>query len=138
MHFEKQVIDVERKNIMEKDMEKVTVLQENEEVGTVKIADDVVANIAGIAAKEVEGVSLAGLTGNEIMNRVSKKGNAKGITAVVENQKVNVEVAVVIDYGYNILAVCTKVQEKVKTAVENMTGLVCSGVDVRIVAVNVK
>lgn len=123
---------------MEKDVERVTVLQENEEVGTVRIADDVVANIAGIAAKEVEGVSLAGLAGNEIMNRVSKKGNAKGITAIVENQKVNVEVAVVIDYGYNILSVCTKVQEKVKTAVENMTGLECNAVDVRIVAVNVK
>jgi len=129
---------IQKGKLMEKDLQKSIVLQENEEVGTVKIADDVVASIAGIAANEVDGISLAVMPSNEIMNRVAKKGNAKGVTATVENHKVDIEVDVIVDYGYNILVACTKVQEKVKSAVESMTGLECNEVNVRIAAVNVK
>lgn len=122
---------------MEKEVEKKTVvLQEKEEIGFVKISDDVVANIAGIAAKEVEGVSLAS-AGNELMSKVSKKGTSKGVTAEVINNTVKIEIAIVIDYGYNIPATCTKVQEKAKNAVENMTGLECVDVSIRIAAVKV-
>ncbi len=123
---------------MEKELEKKTVvLQEKEEVGAVKISDDVVAAIAGIAAKEVEGVSLASVAGNEIMSRVSKKGTSKGVSADVDNNKVKIEIAIVIDYGYNIPATCAKIQEKAKNAVENMTGLECTDVNIRIAAVKV-
>lgn len=123
---------------MEKELEKKTVvLQEKEEVGAVKISDDVVAAIAGIAAKEVEGVSLASVAGNELMSRVSKKGTSKGVSADVDNNTVKIEIAIVIDYGYNIPATCAKIQEKAKNAVENMTGLECTDVNIRIAAVKV-
>ena len=66
---------------MEKTMEQNTyVLQEDEDLGTVKIADDVVAMIAGLAATEVEGVSaMAGNISNELLSRMGVKNLAKGV-----------------------------------------------------------
>ena len=122
-------------NVMER---KTTELQDNDEKGSVKIADDVVASIAGIAAQEVKGIHLNTVVNNEIMNRVNKKGNSKGVTAEINEEGVFVELSVVVDYGVNIPATCTKIQEKVKAAIENMTGLVCTDVNVSIAAVNVK
>lgn len=123
---------------MEKAVEQNTyVLQESDELGTVKIADDVVAVIAGLAATEVEGVvSMAGNISNELMSKMGVKNLAKGVKVEVFNKNVKVDLALVVAYGYNIPAVSQKVQEKVKSTIENMTGLEVTDVNVRIAGVN--
>lgn len=125
---------------MEKEMDRNTyVLQENENIGTVKIADDVVAMIAGLAATEVEGVSaMAGNITNELMGKAGVKRLTKGVKVDVLEKNVTVDLAVMMEYGYNIPATCQKVQTKVKTAIENMTGLHVSDVNIRIASVNMQ
>lgn len=105
-------------------------------IGTVQIADDVVAIIAGIAATEVEGVaSMAGNLTRELIAKLGVKNLSKGVKVEVTESEVSVEVTLNVDYGYNVPEVSTKVQERVKTAIENMTGLTVSEVNVKIAGV---
>ncbi len=124
---------------MEQEFSKNTfVLQENEEIGSVKIADDVVAMIAALAATEVEGVAaMSGNMTNEFLSRVGVKNAAKGTRVEVFQKKVKVDLAITIEYGFNIPATCQRVQTKVKNAVENMTGLEVTDVNIRIAGINV-
>lgn len=123
---------------MEKTLEQNTyVLQEDDDFGTVKIADDVVASIAGIAATEVEGVvSMAGNIGNELKSKMGVKNLAKGVKVEVIGKSVKADIALIVEYGYSIPAVSQKVQGKVKSTIENMTGLTVTDVNVRIAGVN--
>lgn len=106
-------------------------------LGEVRIADEVVAIIAGLAATEVEGVSsMAGNITNELVSKLGMKNLSKGIKVDVKDNIVRVDVALNICFGYAIPEVSVKVQEKVKSAIENMTGLEVSSVNVRIAAVN--
>ena len=108
-----------------------------DKLGEVKIADEVVAIIAGLASTEVEGVSsMAGNITNELVSRLGMKNLSKGIRVDVSDGVVRVDVALNIAYGYAIPDVSSKVQEKVKSAIENMTGLEASGVNVRIASVD--
>lgn len=114
------------------------VLQEDENKGTIKIADDVVARIAVIAATEVEGISaMAGNVTADLLQKVGVKNLAKGVRVEVNERKVKIQLALVMEYGYNIPSTCQYVQTKVKTTVENMTGLEVQDVDVRIAGVNI-
>ena len=125
---------------MDKELDRKTlVLQEDENIGAVKIADDVVAMIASLAASEVEGVSAVGnnLT-NDLMSKVGVKNLAKGVKVDVKESKVIVDVVVSMEYGFNIPATSRKVQDKVKAAIENMTGLSCAEVNIRIAGVKVQ
>lgn len=125
---------------MDKDLDRKTlVLQEDENIGAVKIADDVVAMIASLAASEVEGVSAVGnnLT-NDLMSKVGVKNLAKGVKVDVKETKVVVDVVVSMEYGFNIPATSRKIQDKVKAAIENMTGLSCAEVNIRIAGVKVQ
>ena len=125
---------------MEKDTKKtVFVLQDSENCGTVQIADDVVAMVAGIAATEIDGVSaMAGNITNELMSKVGMKKLTKGVRVEVIGKRVVVDLAVTMKYGYNIPATCQKVQARVKNAIENMTGLKVEYVNVRIVTVQMQ
>lgn len=125
---------------MEKAMEsKTVVLEEKGNVGVVQIADDVVAMIASLAATEVEGVSaMVGNITNELMGKVGMKKLTKGVRVEVVDGCVKVNLAVTMEYGYNIPATCHQVQAKVKAAVENMTGLNCTDVNIRIAGIKVK
>lgn len=112
------------------------VLKAEENVGVVRIADDVVAMIASLATTEVEGVSaMAGNITNELMSKVGVKKLTKGVRVEVLDNNVTVDLAVTMDYGYNIPATCQQVQAKVKAAVENMTGLSCTDVNIRIAGI---
>lgn len=125
---------------MEKEIDKSTVvLKADDSIGAVQIADDVVAMIASLATTEVEGVSaMAGNITNELMSKVGMKSLTKGVKVDVIENNVTVDLAVTMEYGYNIPATCQQVQQKVKTAIENMTGLTCSDVNIRIAGVKVK
>ena len=125
---------------MEREIDRTAVvLKEDENIGSVQIADDVVAMIASLATTEVDGVSsMAGNVTNELMSKVGMKNLTKGVKVDVLNDNVSVDLAVTMEFGCNIPATCQKVQLKVKNAIENMTGLTCSDVNIRIVGVNMK
>ena len=106
-------------------------------LGEVQIADEVVAIIAGLATTEIDGVSsMAGNITNELVSKLGMKNLSKGVRVEVLDGVVNVEVAINIAYGYSIPEVSAKVQDRVKTAIENMTGLEVSIVNVRIASVD--
>ena len=109
----------------------------SDQVGDVRIADEVVAIIAGLATTEVEGVSsMAGNITNEIVSKLGMKNLSKGILVEVMENEVKVDVAINIAYGYSIPEVSAKVQDKVMSAIENMTGLTVAVVNVRIASVD--
>lgn len=124
---------------MEQDLARnAYVIQEDAKFGTVKIADDVVAMIAALAATEVEGVAaMGGNMTSEILKRVGMKSLAKGAKVEVLSKQVKVELAITMEYGFNIPATCQQVQNKVKSAIENMTGLEVTDVNIRIAGINV-
>ena len=109
-------------------------------LGEVQIAEEVITIIAGLAATEVEGVcSMGGNITKELVSRLEMKNQSKGVRVeVTEEGKIEVFVTINIAYGYAIPAVSGNVQEKVKAAIENMTGLEVSGVNVRIADVDMK
>lgn len=111
---------------------------ENNNIGTVQIADDVVAIIAGLASTEVEGVaSMAGNITKEIVSKLGVKNLSKGVRVSVAEGVVSVDVAINVEYGYNVADVSVKVQEKVKSAIENMTGLSVFEVNVKIAGISI-
>ena len=107
-------------------------------LGEVQIAEEVITIIAGLAATEVEGVcSMGGNITKELVSRLGMKNLSKGVRVeVTEEGKIEVFVTINIAYGYAIPAVSGNVQEKVKAAIENMTGLEVAGVNVRIASVD--
>lgn len=129
----------EIKKETKKDTKKeAVILKKDEDTGVVQIADDVVAMIASLAATEVEGVSaMAGTITNELMSKVGMKNLTKGVRVDVLEGNVTVDLALTMEYGYNILSTCQQVQTKVKNAIENMTGLACTDVNIRIAGVRV-
>ena len=122
---------------MAKDERNTYSIQSDASLGEVKIADEVVAIIAALAATEVDGVaSMAGNITNELISRLGMKNLSKGVKVLVTDRNVDVDLALNIDYGYSIMKVSEKVQDRVKSAIENMTGLEVSMVNIRIVNVN--
>ena len=120
------------------DNRKVVKIKEDN-LGEVHVADEVVAIIAGLAATEVEGVaSMAGNITNELVSKLGMKNLSKGVKVEVAEKTVSVEVALNISYGYSIPEVSEKVQEKVKSAIDTMTGLFVAIVNVRIATVDMK
>lgn len=113
-------------------------IEANTNLGEVQIADEVVAIIAGLAATEVEGVaSMAGNITNEVINKLGMKNLSKGVKVDV-GETVKVALSLNLEYGYNIPETSEKVQNKVKYAIENMTGLPVSDINVRIASVDMK
>lgn len=113
-------------------------IYDDEGIGTVQIADEVVAIIAGLAATEVDGVaSMAGNITNELVGKLGMKNLSKGVKVDVLEDVVCVDLALNIEYGFNILETSKRVQERVKAAIENMTGLTVSDVNVRIASVEI-
>lgn len=113
------------------------ILHDDENIGAVQIADDVVTMIAALAAKEVEGVAaMSGNVPGEIISRVSGKNLTKGVKVEIVNKNVKVNLYVTVEYGYNIPAISQQIQGKVKSAIENMTGLQVTDVNIRIAGVS--
>ena len=106
--------------------------------GEIIIADEVIAVITGLAAMEVDGVaSLAGNATRELISKIGIKTLSKGVKVDVLEDVVTIDAALNLKYGFNIKAVSEKVQEKVKAAVENMTGLKVADVNIRVAGIEV-
>ena len=110
-------------------------IESDENLGEVQIADEVVAIIAGLAAMEVEGVSsMAGNATRELIAKLGMKSLSKGVKVDVLEGIVTVSLALNLKYGSSITTL--KVQEKVKAAIENMTGLTVADVNIRVAGVD--
>lgn len=111
-------------------------IQNDAGLGDVKIADEVVAIIAGLAATEVEGVaSMAGNITNELISKLGMKKLSRGVKVDVLEGVVTVSLALNLKYNYSLVDVTARVQEKVKSAIENMTGLEVADINIRVAGV---
>ncbi len=107
------------------------------ELGVVKIADEVVSIIAGLAATEIEGVSsMSGGIAGGIAEVLGRRNLSKGIKVEVGTEDAKIDIFVVVDYGVRIPDVAWDIQETVKNAVETMTGLKVSYVNVHVQGVH--
>lgn len=108
-----------------------------DEMGTIHIADEVLAVVAASAALEVEGVSsLAANLSTDLAELMGKKVYSKGVRLSVANGQVVVEISILIQYGFIIPDVAKKVQEAVMTAVSNTSGMEVSRVNVQVAGVS--
>lgn len=108
--------------------------------GSIRISEDVVASIAALAASDTEGVSglYSSLT-SDIVSFLSKKNLAKGVRIEIgEQDTVKVEVGFLALFGHNICEVAKQVQQNVQSAVESMTGLKVTCVNVHVGGVTFK
>ena len=106
---------------------------ENNDVGSIRIADEVVGIIAGMAATEVPGVAgmSAGLVGG-IAEMLGKKNLAKGVKVEVGEREAAIDLYIIVEYGVRIPDIALRVQESVKRGIESMTGLDVVEVNVHI------
>ena len=122
---------------MSKEQEPKEYVMEKRGTGEVKIASDVVAIIAAIAATETEGVSsMAGNMTNELIGKFGMKNLSKGVKVTMEEGLVHVDIMLNVKYGYSIKNVSEQVQNRVSQQIETMTGLVVPEVNVRVAGVN--
>lgn len=114
-------------------------IYEHDDIGEVRVTEEVIAIIAGLSATEVEGVySLANNITNKIIAKLGKKDLSAGVEVSVAGDIVSVSLSLVVLMGYSIPEVTTSVQEKVKSAIEGMTGLKVNAVDISIANVKVE
>lgn len=109
------------------------------EVEGVKIADEVVAIVAGIAASDVPGV--AGMSGGfagGIAEILGKRNLSKGVKVEVGEKETSIDINIIVEYGVRIPDVAWEIQNRVKKAVETMTGLKVLQVNIHVQGVNIE
>lgn len=108
-------------------------LVKESKVGKIKIADNVAAAIANIAAQDVPGVvKVTGSSTSAIGDMFGRKNLSKGVKVTMEEEESTVELSLVVEHGTNILELAQNVQKSVKDAIESMTGIVVKEVNVTI------
>ena len=109
------------------------------DLGVIRIADEVVSTVAGLAAVEVEGVAaMSGGWGTDLVEKLGKRNLGKGIKVDATGEQTIIDIFIVIEFGYAIPKVAENVQKEVKIAVETMTGLTVAAVNVHVVSVMTK
>lgn len=127
---------------MEENKEKVNLVENilKEEEENINISEEVITTISGIAVSEISGVAemAGGITGGITEVLSGKKNLSKGIKADIAGNNVKIDVNIIVNYGVRIPDVAFDIQNKVKQAVENMTGLKVNEVNVHVQGVNVE
>ena len=115
-------------------------LENGNSLGSIRIADEVVEVIAGLAASEVAGVvSMSGSLVGDLANMLGRNKNlTKGVKVEIGEHDAAVELYIVVEYGVSIAEVAVNVQEAVKEAIESMTGLKVREANVHVQGVNFK
>jgi len=109
------------------------------ELGSIKITEEVVAIIAGIAATEVPGVAgMSGGIAGGIAEMLGRKNLSKGVKVEVGEKEAAIDLYIVVEYGCRIPDVAWEIQEKVKKSVETMTGLNVVEVNIHVQGVNIE
>lgn len=123
-------------NVIEAEVVETTEVKETE-VNGIKIAEEVVAKIAGIAAAEVKGVF--GMNGGLVegfSEIFGKKSFSKGVKVQVTEKDATIDLYIIVEYGCRIPDIAWEIQNRVKTSVENMTGLKVLEVNIHVQGVN--
>lgn len=108
-------------------------IYDNSELGAVQISDDVLAVISAMAALEVDGVvGMAGNITSEIVAKLGMKKLSRGVRVDVADNSVMIDVSIILKMDENIIEISKKVQDKIKTTLENMTGLEVANINVNI------
>ncbi|BCV21784.1 Asp23/Gls24 family envelope stress response protein [Moorella sp. Hama-1] len=114
-------------------MDQIREQEARTDLGTIKIANEVVAIIAGLAATEIEGVAgMSGGIAGGITELLGRKNLAKGVKVEVGEKEAAVDLFIVVNFGVRIPDVAIKIQENVKKAIEGMTGLQVVEVNVHV------
>ncbi|MBE7022815.1 MAG: Asp23/Gls24 family envelope stress response protein [Ruminococcaceae bacterium] len=106
------------------------------ETGAVKISDEVVQTIAGMAAREVKGVALATSIADGLVEKIVKKGFSKGVKIDMAEKEVSLDVHILVDYGVKIQAVSAELQDIIKRNIETMTDLIVNTINVYVDGIN--
>lgn len=109
-------------------------MTEAENIGSIKIANEVVAIIASLAASEIEGV--AGMSGGVGSGIAEILGHKKGVKVEAGDAECTVDLSVIVEYGVSIPVVAEQIQENVKQAIESMTGLKAIEININIQGVH--
>ncbi|MCX7923263.1 MAG: Asp23/Gls24 family envelope stress response protein [Clostridia bacterium] len=110
-----------------------------DEMGSVRISEEVVAIIAGIAATEVQGVAgMSGGIAGGIAEMLGRKNLSKGVKVEVGEKEAAIDLYIIVEYGCRIPDVSWDIQEKVKNSVETMTGLKVIEVNIHVQGVNIE
>ncbi|MBR5157199.1 MAG: Asp23/Gls24 family envelope stress response protein [Clostridia bacterium] len=112
--------------------------EELEELGEVKISEDVISVVAGLAVSEVDGVEVANSITDGIVEKFVKKNYSKGIRVEMNENEVSVDVHVVVEYGIKIPDVAWELQETVKKNIETMTNLSVLGVNIFVEGISIE
>lgn len=108
-------------------------IERSGEIGSIRIADEVVAVIAGLAATEINGVAgMSGGLAGGIAEILGRKNLSKGVKVEVGEKEAAVDLFCIVEFGVRIPDVAVQIQENVKKAIESMTGLVVVEVNVHI------
>ena len=115
------------------------IINDEKEFGSIKISNDVIATIAGIAATEVKGVAgkSMGFTGG-ITEMLGMKNLTKGVKVEITNRVAKIDISIVVEYGVDIAATGKKVQENIKKSVETMTDLLVPEINVNVQGVSME
>jgi len=119
--------------------DKLSMVNRMEADGSVSYSEEVISVIAGLAANEIDGV--AGMSGGikaGINSLLGKSSHAKGVKSEIGTEEASIEVNLIARFGSNVRAVAQKVQENVKRAVESMTGLHVTEVNVNVQGMDVQ
>lgn len=105
-------------------------IAKSDESGSVVISEEVIASIAAIAASEIDGV--AGLGTTNVADLLGKKSSAKGVKILIGEDTAEIAVTISVKKGYIIPTVAKSVQGNIISAVESMTGIKVSAVNVKV------
>ncbi|MBM7584575.1 putative alkaline shock family protein YloU [Bacillus pakistanensis] len=110
--------------------------EENDGLGKVEIAPEVIEVIAGIAASEVEGVSqMRGNFASGVVERLGKKNHGKGVKVELAEEGIKVDVYCIMQFGVSIPTVAQKIQDNIRQALLNMTALEADEVNIHVVGI---
>lgn len=103
------------------------------ELGTINIADEVIAIVAGMSAVEIEGIySMSGGFAGSLANMLGRKNLSRGVKVDVDGKEARINLYIIIKYGSSIPDIAWKIQDNVKNTVEGMTGLKVAEVNVHV------
>lgn len=123
---------------MDENLKEETLGTEEDNLGVVNISDDVISTVVGMTLSEIKGIYASGSNFGNIAEIFSGKKNVgKGVKVSVDGTQVSMDLHVIVEYGVRIPDVAWQAQEKVKEAVESITGLLVDKINIHVEGINI-
>lgn len=114
-------------------------VSEDNELGKVEIAPEVIETIAGLAASEIDGVaSMRGSFASDVVERFGKVSHTKGVKVDISELEIEIEMFIVVQYGYSIPKIAQKLQTNIRQSLKNMTALEVNQINIHIVGIQME